>query len=72
MENIELFEDYLGRVGSLVGDRIKDLDDGTWTAVIALLFSDGFIKELDWSTQMGQTFHKTLSDYFDSLGETND
>jgi hypothetical protein len=69
MASISLNEEYLRMVGPLVGEKIKDLDDATWTAVIAFLFSDGFIKELDWSTQMGETFSNVLANHFAEQAE---
>jgi hypothetical protein len=66
MASIELREEYLKMVGPLTGSATEVLSDAQWTAVIAYLFSDGFIKGLDWSTPAGLMFGNVLDNFFDS------
>lgn len=69
MADNSLNEEYLSMVGPLVGEKVKGIDDATWTAVIAVMFSDGFIKELDWSSPMGETFSNVLANHFAEQAE---
>lgn len=66
MASIEVREEYLKLVGPIGGWKIESVDDGVWTAIVAFLYSDGFITGLDWSTPAGQVFGEMLDNYLSS------
>lgn len=64
MASIDIKEEYLRMVGNLGAYKIEGFGDDVWTAFIAYLFSDGFIKEIDWTSPMGQMFSNVLDEHF--------
>jgi hypothetical protein len=44
------------------------IDDETWVYLIATLYSSGFVKELDWETDLGQMVLSTLNEFLKYWG----
>ena len=55
-------QQYLERVGQFITD-LTDLDDRTWTACLAIAYSEGFITGFDWESDFGKALEESISIY---------